>query len=438
MKKYILLTILFLFACTTYAQETDRAALDRLFTILESQEQFMGGVSVYRGGEEIYFRAAGYANLEDETPVTPDTRYRIGSVSKMFTASIIMQLIGEGALQPETTLSEFFPGLPNAERITILQMLQHRSGIFNITGAPDFLDWRTEPRSRQVILDRIASLGTVFEPGERQEYSNSNYVLLCFIAEELDGASFPEILENRITGPLGLSQTSIGEEEHLAELADSYNRRGEWIRAEKTHYSIPMGAGAIVSTPRDMNRFADALFAGRVVADSSLRMMQEYRERYGIGLVGPEIEGVEFSGHSGGIDGYRAILYHAAEEDLTVAVTSNAAQISLNDLLPLVVRIILGRSYELPVFESQYMHSTEELEAMAGTYGVSSSDYTLTMQVDGEELVVVGLFDEPSVLAAVEKNRFTYGMSGFTFEFVPGQNELLITQGGETHTFRKQ
>ena len=164
--------------------------MDSLIAHIDANEKGMGSISIFANGNVVYESAFGYANIAQEIPATVKTKYRIGSISKTFTASIIMQLVQEGKLQKDTKLSAFFPEVKNADKITLEQLLKHQSGIFNFTSAQDYQKYMEKPLSREQLLKKIVANGSVFEPGEKTEYSNTNYVLLSLIAEKGRGQRF--------------------------------------------------------------------------------------------------------------------------------------------------------------------------------------------------------------------------------------------------------
>lgn len=206
-----------LLALVAFSQERvntdfDKDKMDRLFSVIEENEKGMGSISIFANGNAVYENAFGYANIAQEIPANPRTKYRIGSISKTFTATIIMQLVQEGDLQMEAKLSEFFPEVINADKITLEQLLKHRSGIFNFTNAEDYQSYMEQPASREELLKKIVSYGSVFEPGEKTEYSNTNYVLLSLIAEKIEGKDFGDLLKERICLPCELNDTYYGAE----------------------------------------------------------------------------------------------------------------------------------------------------------------------------------------------------------------------------------
>jgi D-alanyl-D-alanine carboxypeptidase len=274
MMKIFHTTFVLLLSLSLFAQEFDEAKMDSLFSLIESNQKGMGSVSIFKDGVEVYQNSIGFGDVENGILAHSTTTYRIGSISKSFTASLIMQLIEEKKLTLETKLADYFPGVDHSKEITIEQLLRHQSGIFNFTSAPEYQEWMEKPKTRDELFQIIVAGGTAFEPGKRTEYSNSNYVLLSMIIEEIEKLSFSEVLSNRIVEPLQLTRTYYGGKIHTKRNeARSYTRGESWVPATETDMSIPLGAGAIVSTPTDLNRFFTALFNGKVVSETSLEDM---------------------------------------------------------------------------------------------------------------------------------------------------------------------
>lgn len=273
MKNFIL-PILFFISSNLFAQDFDRPKMDSLFTLIEANEQGMGSISIFADGQEVYQRAFGYASIEERIAADRETVYRIGSISKTFTATIIMKLIEESQLTLNTSLATFYPEIENAQNIAIEQMLRHRSGIFNYTNASDYTSWMEQPITKERLVAKIADYGSAFAPGEQNEYSNANYALLSFIAEDLTGKDYARLVAEMICEPCALKNTYYGGAIAIANHeAQSYAKRTDWQPATETDMSVAAGAGALVSIPSDLNRFLDCLFNHQIVAAESLDTM---------------------------------------------------------------------------------------------------------------------------------------------------------------------
>lgn len=431
LKKY---TVLLLFSLSTLhlsSQGFDVQMMDSLFARIEQHEQGMGSISLFKDGEEIYQNSIGYADIQNQIAAGAHTKYRIGSISKSFTAAIIMQLIDEGKLTLSSPLADYFPNLPNANEITIEHLLRHRSGLYNFTNAADYPKWMEQSRSKAELLELFKEKGAVFSPDEKAEYSNTNYVLLSYIAEMADGKTYRELLSTRITTPLKLNNTYFGGKIAPAEQeALSYNRLdGQWELATQTDMSIPMGAGAIVSTPNDLNRFYHALFAGKVVSVNALKEMTKLVEGFGIGLFPmPFYEKLSY-GHAGGIDGFQSMAMYFQDENLNVSYTSNATKMPVNNVLIGVLSIYFGRTYELPAFTPPLTLDSAELEQYLGVYSSPAFPLKITISREGNQLIGQATGQPTFPLEPYAMNKFRFEPAMLQIEFRPTADQLILKQG---------
>lgn len=328
----------------------DRNKLDSLFSILEEKNLGMGSVAIFKDGQIDYQKTYGHADLENSISATVQTKYRIGSITKTFTASMIMQLIDENSLTLSTTLDNFFPELPNSNLITIENLLRHRSGLFNYTDKPYGIDIITQPATQQELIDTFIQNGTVFNPDEKAIYSNTNYVVLGFIIEHIDEKSFSESLRDRITVPLGLTNTYLGGDIETSnnEALSYYSQSNNWVLATEINSTLVRAAGAIVSNPEDLNTFYHELFAGNIVSQNSLETMQVISDGFGIGMVPIPFYDKSSLGHTGLIDGFQSYILHFPVEDVTLSFTLNGVSMPANDVAIGILSIYSGLAYELP------------------------------------------------------------------------------------------
>lgn len=349
----LFLAVFFFIACNIHAQDFQKKKLDSLLTLLEKRDKLMGSLAVQYQGSSVYVKSIGYADLERQIKNHMRTQFRIGSVTKIFTATMVMQLIDEGRLSLMSNLSEYYPQLPYAQTVTIQQLLQHEAGYFDITNSPDFKEWMVDLRSKDEILARISENGNVFEPGSDAKYSNTNYILLGFILEEVEKKSYAEVLNARIIRPLNLRHTSYGpDEDKKSHRAVSYKKNQGWVEVEGIHLSIPSGAGAITSTPEDLNLFMNSLLSGKIISNGSIATMRKLNKRYAMGLnpVGL-VEGEEMIGHAGSMDGFRSLLVYLPNRGLSVSFTFNAVDYSMKDLVTNIFDILLHKDGQLSDFK---------------------------------------------------------------------------------------
>jgi len=408
----------------------DYKRIDTLMNLLAENNKFMGTVAISKDEKLVYSKASGFADLENRIPATMKTIYRIGSVSKMFTSVMIFQLIEEGKLKSETNLSAFYPGIVNAEKITIKDMLLHRSGIWSVTDDSLYLKWCVEPKTHMEILAMIEAHPPVFQLNEKSEYSNSNFILLGYILETITGKDYANNLQERICKKAGMKSTYYGNPSKTANNESySYTFDGtKWVKENETDMSIPHGAGAVVSTTEDLVVFADALFDGKLISKQNLEEMTKTEGTYAKGIFKMPFYELEGFGHTGGIDGFRSVLIHYPSENLSMAVCSNALNYGQNDLLIGILSLVEGKAYKMPEFKTIQL-SADHLKQFEGIYSSPDFPLKLTIKADGENLTAQGTGQSAFPLEAVGETEFKFDAAGVKISFI-APNQLNIKQGG--------
>lgn len=431
MKKAFLFALFALMVQGIYAQTPNIKLLDSLFTHIEANSKNMGSVSVFKDGREIYQKSIGYASVGDKVKANAKTKYRIGSISKTFTAAMIMQLVDQGKLTLQTQLKQFYPQIPNADKITIEHLLRHESGLFNFTASPDYSRWMVDPKSKDELLQLFVTNSTVFQPGEKHEYSNTNYVLLSFIAEELSGMPYGDILQAKIVKPAKLTGTQYGSKINLKNNeALSYNRLAEWELSSETDPSIPIGAGGIAATASDVSRFYSQLFEGDLLSDSSLASMTTLKEGVGLGLFQIPFNQKRGFGHSGGIDGYRSLAVYFPDDKIAVSYLSNGEDMVVNDIMIGVLSAVYGTPYDMPEFKAALTLSTEELDPYLGVYAGPGFPLKITISKKGNVLMGQASGQPEFPLTAIDAHTFTFDRVKLKLEFLPEENKMIFLQGG--------
>lgn len=436
MKKII--TGLFILVITsTFSQTFNAKRLDSLFLLLEKNNRYMGSIAISENGKTIYTKSIGFEDIATSKKSGINTKYRIGSISKMFTASLIFKAVEENKINLNQTIDKYFPTVKNAKTITISNLLNHRSGIHDFTNEADYLKWNTQLQSRAKITERIAAGDIVFEPDTKGQYSNSNYVLLSFILEDIYKKPFSEILNQKIISPLKLKNTYLGSKISLANNeCYSYTFDGKWNKENETDMSIPLGAGGIVSNPTDLNLFIESLFAGKIVSIEHLNEMKTIKDKFGMGLFEfPYFEQKSY-GHTGGIDGFKSVLSYFPAEKLALAITSNGINYDNNSILLCALGSYFNKPFTMPDF-NRITITTEALDPYLGTYGslqiplkidISKKDNVLIAQATGQPSFPL----EPSAI-----HIFKFDTAGIVLEFNPDKKEMILKQGGKEFLFTK-
>jgi D-alanyl-D-alanine carboxypeptidase len=438
---FVLLIGLLLSTSSLLAQEFNREKMDSLFSKIEAKDQGMGSIAISKAGKTVYQRATGYQDVARKSSATPATVYGIGSISKIFTAVIVLQQVEANKLELSTTLDNFFPELPNADSITIEHLLRHRSGLYNFTDEAAYPAKMEQAMTKEQLLEWFAELGTDFPPGEQMSYSNTGYVLLSFIVEEVSGKPYAELLEEGIAKTCGLESTYMPSEVVGSREGEalSYSRGEEqWEQATRTHPSIPTGAGAILSTPNDLNQFLHCLFSGKLLEQEMVDQMMEMKDGHGLGLVQFPFYDKTAYGHNGSIDGFASSAGYFVEEDVAVSYISNGLVMSVNDIMLGALSIYFGKPYDMPEFKPAIELEAEVLDTYVGVYTSTELPMSITISRDGDMLMAQASGQSPFPLEAYGERLFRFTRAGIKIEFLPEKGQLALRQSGSTYTFSKE
>ncbi len=428
---YVSLVIIFMITGQVFAQGIDfRPKIDSLFSSLDVNNKFMGTAAIIDNGVITWSRAVGFADVDAEVMASTSTKYRIGSITKMFTSVMVYQLFEENKLSPGTKLAVYFPELPNAENISINDMLLHRSGLWSVTDDSLYLDWCINPKSREDLLGMMKDHESLFMPGEKSEYSNSNYILLGFIIEDITGKDYATNLKERIANKVGLKSTGYGVRISVSnnEALSYSGQTGLWEKENETDMSVPGGAGAIVSTSEDLVLFANALFNGQFITKVSLQDMIKTEGTYGKGIFPTPFYELQGYGHTGGIDGFRSVLVYFPEKKLGIALISNGLSYGQNDILIGLLSIYLDRPYTLPDFTTVVIDN-EVLAKYEGIYSKKDFPLKLTIKLEDNHLTGQATGQSSFPLEAMSATEFRFDAASIVITF-PEPGKLNLKQGG--------
>jgi D-alanyl-D-alanine carboxypeptidase len=444
MKNSILLSsLLALASLTSQAQSLDKAKLDQFFDRIAERNKGMGSLTIAKDGQVVYSRAIGYAQINgaEKKPLTAASRFRIGSITKTYTATMILQLVEEGKLKLTDTLDTFLPQVPNAKKITIQQLLSHRSGIPNVRREQNAQEnINTLPISKEEILALIVKATPNFEPDSKSSYSNSGFFLLGLIVEQLTGKAYADALKERITSKLGLADTYVATgniDVSKNESLTYFYVADQWKSIPETHPSILFGAGAIVSTPGDLAKFAHGLFGLKLISQKSLDQMKTIRDGEGLGLESFTYAGKTFYGHAGGADNYGAWLTYQPEEKLAVAYASNAKGYPVASIVSNVVDIYYGQPFQVPSFDALEV-SPEVLDQYVGVYSTAEAPVKFTISRTGTTLYVKPPGEQAAAaLEATAQNIFKIE-GAIVLEFDAAKKQMILKRRGMERLFTKE
>lgn len=417
-------------ACT---HNCNKPKIDSLLDTMAAKHQGMGSIMIAQDGNVVYQKSVGIGNT---LPAGPETCYRLGSITKMFTAVMIFQLISEDKMQLSTPLSTFFPRMPNATKITIKMMLGHRSGLHDLTMNTAYGSYYTQQQTHALLLARMIAEKPDFEPDTDTKYSNTNFVLLGYIIERLTGKPYSHVLKERIADKIGLTNTSYGEQTNSAvnNAKPFIWRKGHWEQAPETDMSIPGGAGAIVSTTSDLMKFIQALFNGKLVAPKQLELMKPTLGNFGLGMFKFDFSGHTGYGHPGNIDGFFTEGVYFPKEKVAVAYCSNSSAYSGNEVLDGVMKIYFNLPYTIPAFNVARLDSAKLIQYI-GTYTSKDSPLKITITADDGVLSMTIPGQQAFPLQPVSANKFESKMLGATLAFGTVQQVFVLTRGDQSFSY---
>ncbi|MFY7964371.1 MAG: serine hydrolase domain-containing protein [Chitinophagaceae bacterium] len=422
------------------AQDFNSQKLDSFFNALDANKKIMGSVAISKKGKIIYTKSIGFIDENKAINANSNTKYRIGSISKMFTATIIFQLIEEKKITLETTLDKYFKQIPNSDKITIGNMLNHRTGIFNITNDTNYLNWCSNVISQKEMIDKIAVFPSQFEPNTKAEYSNSNFILLTYIIEKITKKSYVENLSKRIINKLSLKNTFYGGKINNANNeAISFDFEIDSFKKfePETNMSVPLGAGAIISTPSELTLFIEALFAEKLVNKSSLQQMQSITDGMGMGMFSFPFYNHKAFGHTGGIDGFSSNLGYFPKDSLAFSYCLNGSNYNGNDIAIAILNTCFNKKYKIPDFKKSAKNNINLLKYV-GIYSSPKFPLKITISSDGKNLFAQATGQSAFALEYSSTDTFVYETANIELIFDVEKEQMILNQSGKQFTLKKE
>ncbi|MNK41496.1 putative penicillin-binding protein PbpX [compost metagenome] len=421
-------------------REINTAKLDDFLDYITKNKQGIGSISIFRKGKEVYKKDFGQNQLPN-VKWNSETGYQIGSVSKLITATMLMQLAEKGKLNIQDKLSKYYPEVPNADKITIESLLNHTSGLGDYVG--ENYQWIFKAVGEKAIMDTIKAQGVEFQPGEKTRYSNSGYYLLSRILEKIYKKPYNIILKENILSKANLKNT-FSVLDNPKNVFKSYkNEDGKWTEVEDFDFRNCIGLGDIVSTPNDMNLFINALFNGKFVKKETLEKMLPKPGSnldFGLGIMAvPFYNQVSF-GHGGDTAGTHSVVSYSKKEDYSISIVINGEEYPHNALYVGILNIFFNEDFDYPKFENK-----SEMASYDGKFKKYLGDYTspdipldLKVFVNDDKLFGQGKGQPEFPLELVEKDQFRFEQAGITLNFFPETNKMQLLQNGKTYNFTKK
>jgi CubicO group peptidase (beta-lactamase class C family) len=438
--------VLALVCAAGIAQSTDEAAVKaRLEQVAQSYtpgNAFMGTVLVVDGDEVLLDRGYGMADLGWGNANAPDVKFHLGSVTKQFTAALVLLLQEDGKLNIDDLVSKYLPDTPKTwEKITLAELLGHTSGIPNFTDLKEFGEWRMNPRTADEEIKFFRDKPLDFEPGSKFAYSNSNFEVLGAVIERVSGKKYVDMLQERIFTPLGMKDSGLDTDELILHRRATGYMPGKdgLVLARSESMTVPWAAGSMYSTTGDLLKWEHGLFGGKLLkADSLKRMTTPGKGNYGLGVFIRDKDGVKVVDHGGGIEGFNTHLAYVPEKRIAVVVLGNVNGGAPGQMGGQLMDVVLGKPVTLASEIKAVPIGKDELAKFVGTYDLEVG-VSITFAIDGDGLT--GQVGEQSAFPLTYlglkdgRPRFAAAKVGAEMEFVPDAGgafaTMMLHQGGE-------
>ena len=424
----------FVLVAVSFAQEkpqSDPAArMEQIIQSYVADHKFMGAVLVARDGKTLLDKGYGSANLEWQVPDTPTTKFRIGSITKQFTAASILLLEERGKLKTDDPVKKYMPDAPAAwDKITIFHLLTHTSGIPSFTGFSDFPKRQLEPMTPQQLVDWFRDKPLEFEPGAKWNYSNSGYVLLGYLIEKISGQSYADFVQQNIFTPLGMKDSGYDSNSAIIEHRAAGYAPGKSgpQNAGYVNMTVPLSAGGLYSTTEDLLRWEQGLFGGKLLSPASLaKMTTPFKQDYAFGLGVSTENGHKVIEHNGGIQGFNTALAYYPDDKLVIAVLGNLNGGAPDQIAASLGKVALGEKVVLPSERKEIALPPQSLQKYVGNYELAfpgqTVPFVLTFE-DGKLLAQLG--QQPKFPIFAESETL------FFYKIVDAQVEFTRNDKGE-------
>lgn len=361
----LLIPIVFVFVLAFSVNAQNKAGMiDNLISEYSALGLFNGTALVADNGKVMFEKGYGYADMEWQVPNTVDTKFELGSVTKQFTAALILQLNEDGKLSLDSKVIDILPWYPaeNGSRITIHQLLTHTSGIPNYTDFPDFVRNRSfETMTPKELISSFSEKPLDFEPGSQFSYSNSGYIVLGAVIEQITGKNYEQVVEEKILDPLGMDNSGyINRKKITPKRARGYeNRFNHYTNAAYLDMSLPYSAGALYSTVEDLYKWDQALYDDKILSDKSKEKMftgyiKDFGGKYAYGwdvgnvAINDKGDSTAYISHGGGIFGFSSIIVRLPEHKQLIVLLNNTGNAPLNKIYTGIKNILYDQPTEKP------------------------------------------------------------------------------------------
>jgi CubicO group peptidase (beta-lactamase class C family) len=423
--------------------------LDEVARSFAKDDAFMGAVLVAKGSDILLDQGYGKAVMEWNIPDSPDVKFRIGSMTKQFTAVLVLLEQEDGRLSVDDPIRKYLPDSPATwDKITVADLLHHTSGVPNFIFDKRFFEWRMVFHTPAEEMELFKDKPLNFLPGTQWEYSNSNYALLGIILEKVTGQRYVDLLQERILVPLGMKDSGLDDDDLiLPERAEGYQPGSKGIVPVRSQsMSVGWSTGSMYSTTGDLLRWERGLFGGKVLSASSLKQMTTATKgSYGCGVFVSRKDDMEVVEHGGSIEGFNSYMIYVPARNIAVIALSNVSGDAPDKMAAKLLDVTLGKTVTLAKQRVAMPIAKSELSKFVGDYQISAQ-LSLNITASDEGLVVLATGQPPLQFSYEGEINghpqfFTRAMDA-QIEFIPTAADhvstLILHLSGAAMTGKKQ
>jgi CubicO group peptidase (beta-lactamase class C family) len=422
------------------AAQPNLTRMEQVIQAFVDQKQFMGTVLVARGAEILLDKGYGFADVELNVPVSPKTKFRLGSVTKQFTAAAILLLQERGKLNVNDPVKKYMPDASATwDRITIFNLLTHTSGIPNFTEFKEYASLEPFATTSEELVARFREKPLDFQPGEQWRYSNSGYVLLGYLIEKISRESYAQFVNENIFKLLGMVDSGYDSNSAIIQNRASGYASGPngLVNAGYINMTVPLSAGGLYSTTEDLLRWEQGLFGGKLLSAASLKAMTTpFKNDYAFGLVVRTVNGRQVIDHDGGIEGFNTFLAYYPEDKLTVIVLGNVNGTAPRQIGRDLAKLAHGGNVTLPSERKEASIDPKIFDGYVGSYQLSPK-FILAVRRDGDRFIMQATGQGPIEIFPEGDHDFFAKVVDAQITFLTDNQghatELILHQNGADH-----
>jgi CubicO group peptidase (beta-lactamase class C family) len=443
--KSSLLSILLVTLCFVINAQTKADKISELMQAYASQNSYNGAILVTEKGQTLLHKGYGYKNAAAGALNDTNTIFQLGSVTKQFTAAVILKLAAQKKLKLTDKLSKYYPGYPKGDSITIHHLLSHTSGIVNYTNNEAFMSKEVlQPVTEQRMLSIFKNEPLEFSPGTRWGYSNSGYMLLGYIIKKVTKQPYEKVVRQLILSPLKMEHSGFD----FVRLKSADRAKGYFVmdgaKSIESSYvdsSASYAAGAMYSTTADMLKWHNGLLQNKILSRQWLeKAFTPVKNKYGYGWAIDSADGKRITTHNGGIFGFNSSFYRVEADDVCIVMLNNAGNPKLDEIAGSVLKILYNKPYKLPEAKKEITLSQEMLKRYEGLYEVVPQ-FQITITVEEGKLIAQATNQPKFELFAQKENYFFLKAVEAEVEFVTNEKKevekLILYQGGRKTDAKK-